>query len=104
ADPTAAFINIRSSLRPNGRLAFVCRRALKENPLDILPLRCGLSLVGLRASAPAVAIGTTAAGRSWRQQVQHSPRVQVVARAGRACGSRRQPTEREHPRLPLTPT
>ena len=38
-DPTAAFINIRRSLRPHGRLAFVCWRALKENPLDILPLR-----------------------------------------------------------------
>ncbi len=33
ADPTAAFINIRRSLRPNGRLAFVCWRALEENPL-----------------------------------------------------------------------
>ena len=39
ADPTAAFINIRRSLRPNGRLAFVCWRALEDNPLDILPLR-----------------------------------------------------------------
>jgi SAM-dependent methyltransferase len=39
ADPTAAFINIRRSLRPNGRLSFVCWRALEENPLDILPLR-----------------------------------------------------------------
>jgi SAM-dependent methyltransferase len=39
ADPTAAFINIRRSLKPNGRLAFVCWRALEENLLDILPLR-----------------------------------------------------------------
>src|SRR3954449_11662253 len=39
ADPIAAFINIRCSLKPNGRLAFVCWRALEENPLDILPLR-----------------------------------------------------------------
>jgi SAM-dependent methyltransferase len=38
ADPTAAFTNIRRSLRPHGRLAFVCWRALAENPLDILPL------------------------------------------------------------------
>ena len=38
-DPTAAFSNIRSSLKPNGRLACVCWRALEENPLDILPLR-----------------------------------------------------------------
>jgi SAM-dependent methyltransferase len=39
ADPIVAFSNIRRSLRPNGRLAFVCWRALEENPLDILPLR-----------------------------------------------------------------
>jgi SAM-dependent methyltransferase len=38
ADPTAAFINIRRSLRPNGRLAFVCWRALEENQLDTVPL------------------------------------------------------------------
>ena len=39
SDPVAAFINIGRSLRPNGRLAFVCWRALEENTLDILPLR-----------------------------------------------------------------
>jgi len=39
ADPIAAFSNIRRSLRPNGRLAFVCWRALEQNPLDIVPLR-----------------------------------------------------------------
>jgi SAM-dependent methyltransferase len=39
ANPTAAFINIRRSLRSNGRLVFVCWRALEDNPLDILPLR-----------------------------------------------------------------
>lgn len=38
-DPTAAFINIRRSLRPNGRLGFVCWRALEENFLDFVPLR-----------------------------------------------------------------
>jgi SAM-dependent methyltransferase len=37
-DPAAAFINICRSLRPTGRLAFVCWRALEENPLDNLPL------------------------------------------------------------------
>jgi SAM-dependent methyltransferase len=41
ADPATAFSNIRRSLRPNGRLAFVCWRALEENALDILPLRAG---------------------------------------------------------------
>jgi SAM-dependent methyltransferase len=39
ADPTAAFTNIRRSLRPKGRLAFVCWRALEANALDSLPLK-----------------------------------------------------------------
>lgn len=39
ADPVAAFVNIRRSLKPKGRLVFVCWRALEENPLDHLPLR-----------------------------------------------------------------
>ncbi len=39
ADPVAAFINIRRSLRPNGRLAFVCWRALEESPLGFVALR-----------------------------------------------------------------
>jgi SAM-dependent methyltransferase len=34
-DPAAAFSNIRRSIKPNGRLAFVCWRALEKNPLDI---------------------------------------------------------------------
>jgi SAM-dependent methyltransferase len=41
-DPIAAFANIRRSLKPHGRLAFVCWRALEENPLDSLPLRAAL--------------------------------------------------------------
>ncbi|MFY0611352.1 MAG: methyltransferase domain-containing protein [Hyphomicrobiaceae bacterium] len=39
ADPIAAFRNIRRSLKLNGRLAFICWRALNDNPLDIVPLR-----------------------------------------------------------------
>jgi SAM-dependent methyltransferase len=38
-DPMAAFTNIYRSLKPNGRLAFVCWRALEQNPLDLVPLR-----------------------------------------------------------------
>jgi SAM-dependent methyltransferase len=48
ADPTAAFINIRRSLKPNGRLAFICWRALEENPLDILPLRAASARLPLQ--------------------------------------------------------
>jgi SAM-dependent methyltransferase len=39
ADPIAAFSNIHRSLKPGGRLAFVCWRALNENQLDLLPLQ-----------------------------------------------------------------
>ncbi|HEY2049039.1 MAG TPA: methyltransferase domain-containing protein [Caulobacteraceae bacterium] len=39
ADPIAAFSNFRRILKPTGRLAFVCWRALEENELDLLPLR-----------------------------------------------------------------
>ena len=57
-DPSAAFINIRRSLRPNGRIAFVCWRALEESQLDILPLTAAsaylppLSAHGLQAPGP----------------------------------------------------
>jgi ubiquinone/menaquinone biosynthesis C-methylase UbiE len=39
ADPVAAFSNIHRSLKPGGRLAFVCWRALNENQLDLLPFQ-----------------------------------------------------------------
>ena len=39
ADPLTAFANFHTLLKPRGRLAFVCWRSLKENELDILPLR-----------------------------------------------------------------
>jgi SAM-dependent methyltransferase len=37
-DPVEAFRNIRRALKPMGRLAFVCWRALAENDLDNVPL------------------------------------------------------------------
>jgi SAM-dependent methyltransferase len=42
ADPTAAFRNIRSGLRPGGRLAFLCWRAMAENPWMTAPLQAAL--------------------------------------------------------------
>ncbi len=39
ANPLAAFSNFRRVLKPSGRLAFVCWRALDDNELDLLPLR-----------------------------------------------------------------
>ena len=38
ADPVLSFANLRKSLRPNGRLAFVCWREPRENPWMMAPL------------------------------------------------------------------
>jgi hypothetical protein len=37
-DPTAAFANLRRALKPGGRLAFLCWRAMAENPVMTLPM------------------------------------------------------------------
>jgi SAM-dependent methyltransferase len=42
SDPVAAFANIRASLKPDGRLAFVCWRPLTENPWMQAPLQAAL--------------------------------------------------------------
>jgi SAM-dependent methyltransferase len=39
ADPTRSFANLRSGLKPGGRLAFACWREAKQNPFFVLPLR-----------------------------------------------------------------
>lgn len=45
ADPAAAFGNLRGSLRPGGRLAFVCWRPLSENLWMRLPAEAAAGLV-----------------------------------------------------------
>lgn len=45
-DPSAAFSNLRAALRPDGRLAFVCWRALRENPWMAAPLAGALDALG----------------------------------------------------------
>jgi len=44
-DSASAFANIRESLKPSGRLAFVCWRALAENPWMQAPLEAALPLL-----------------------------------------------------------
>lgn len=44
-NPTAAFANVRRALKPGGRLAFVCWRGLKENPVIRLPMEAARTLV-----------------------------------------------------------
>ena len=45
SDPVAAFANIRASLKPDGRLAFVCWRPFNENPWMQAPLQAALPLL-----------------------------------------------------------
>lgn len=45
SDPTAAFANIRGALKPGGRLAFVCWRALSENVLMRAPAEAAAPLL-----------------------------------------------------------
>jgi SAM-dependent methyltransferase len=45
ADPAAAFANVRSALRPGGRLAFACWRPVKDNPWVLVPMAAAAKLV-----------------------------------------------------------
>lgn len=46
SDPVAAFTNLRSALRPGGRLAFVCWTDLGTNPFFCLPLEVAVRRLG----------------------------------------------------------
>ncbi|HUO97938.1 MAG TPA: class I SAM-dependent methyltransferase [Rhizomicrobium sp.] len=52
ADPVAAFANIRGALKPGGRLAFSCWRAMQENPWTGAPFEAARAL--LPPQPPAV--------------------------------------------------
>ncbi len=45
ADPIGAFTNIRTALRPGGRLGFVCWRKPSENPWMLVPLEAASRFV-----------------------------------------------------------
>jgi len=45
AEPAAAFANIRAALKPTGRLAFVCWRALQDNAWAARPLASAMNLL-----------------------------------------------------------
>lgn len=56
-DPTAAFANLRAGLRPGGRVAFVCWRALVENPWMLVPLQAAFAHIAPPAPPPPDAPG-----------------------------------------------
>jgi ubiquinone/menaquinone biosynthesis C-methylase UbiE len=39
AEPAVSFANLRQALKPSGRLAFVCWREARENPMMMVPLQ-----------------------------------------------------------------
>jgi SAM-dependent methyltransferase len=45
ADPVAAFTNVRTALRPGGRICLICWRPADENPWFYVPLRAAESIV-----------------------------------------------------------
>jgi SAM-dependent methyltransferase len=60
SDPVAAFANLRTALRPGGRLGFVCWAALERNPWFALPLAVGVHWLGPPEPQPPRAPGPLA--------------------------------------------
>ena len=52
ADPAAAFANVRKGLKGGGRLAFVCWRALAENPWMTIPFAAAQPLIPTAPTPP----------------------------------------------------
>ncbi len=57
ADPISAFTNIRTALKPGGRLAFVCWRPLAENAWSRVPMEIGKPLLPPQPPADPLAPG-----------------------------------------------
>jgi SAM-dependent methyltransferase len=68
SDPVAAFANIRRSLKPSGRLVFVCWRPLNQNPWMQAPLEAALPLLPPIAPSDPVAPGPFAFADASRVQ------------------------------------
>jgi SAM-dependent methyltransferase len=52
-DPTAAFANLRTALRPGGRVAFACWQEVGRNPWMLVPLMAAAKFVSLPAPPAA---------------------------------------------------
>jgi len=110
ADPIAAFANLRTALKPGGRLAFVCWQAPRDNPWISVPVgaaraqlpepppadprapgpfafadRAYLNEVLMKAGFDAVALepfeATLALGRSVDEALEFTARVGPLSRA-----------------------
>lgn len=59
-DPTAAFANLLTALRPGGRLCFVCWAPMAENPWFFIPRDAAIKFLGAPEAAPPRAPGPLA--------------------------------------------
>jgi SAM-dependent methyltransferase len=75
AEPARAFTNLRTALKPRGRLAFACWRRFDENPWLQIPLRATLEHV------PPLP-------RTWPRRSRPLLLCQRTARAPHSCGRR----------------
>src|SRR5579871_443027 len=75
AEPEAAFANIRKALKPGGRIAFVCWRALAENAWAAQPIAVARDLLPPEPPPDPFAPGPFAFADSSRL-------LQILARAG----------------------
>jgi hypothetical protein len=66
ADPTAAFANLRTALRPGGELAFICWQELGRNPWCTVPLAALAAHVQLPPPPPPGEPGPFAFGDARR--------------------------------------
>jgi SAM-dependent methyltransferase len=57
ADPTKAFRNLRQAVKSGGRLAFICWRALAENPFATVPMGAALRHLPPQAAPDPTAPG-----------------------------------------------
>ena len=65
-DPVAAFANVRASLKPRGRLSFVCWRPLEANPWMLEPLQAARALLSPTPSTDPDAPGPFAFAKAER--------------------------------------
>ena len=66
ADPVAAFRNVRSALRPGGRLGFVCWRPVAENDWVLVPMAAAKPYLSLPPPAEPDAPGPFSFGAAER--------------------------------------
>jgi SAM-dependent methyltransferase len=82
-EPERAFANLRHAMKPGARLAFVCWRALAENPWAKMPLDAAIAVVGKPEPPPPGAPGPFAFADASRVRaiLEHAGFGSIEARA-----------------------